>query len=193
MRRIRDLLSALAFVVLTAISLWGATLVAKQEFPDPRTLEPIDVRQWLTQRDLAQASAADRSRLIRRLEEQVRSGERMAERNALQPAERQRLQENLLPLLQQWFHDKANAYAQLPADRREEWLDREVGQLEQLVPRGKDQKPSMLKLSQSVYVIGLIGSQMERWIQAADPRTQPRLREFQQALTKRLLSRPHGE
>lgn len=188
MRRIRDFLSTVALVVLTAISLWGATLVARQKFPDPLALEPIDVRQWLTQRDLARASAADRSRIIRRLEEQVRSGERSPEGKALEPAERQQLQNNLLPLLEQWFHDKANAFAEQPEDRREEWLNREVGQLERLVPRGKGGTSSALRLPQSLYAIGLIGSQMEQWIQSADVQTQPRLREFQQALTKRLLS-----
>lgn len=188
MRQFRDLLSLLALVVLTAVSLWGAALVAKQEFPDPATLEPIDVRQWLTQRDLARASTADRSRLIRRLEERIRAGERFAKEKALEPAERRQLQDNLLPLLEQWFHDKANAYAQQPADRREAWLDREVGQLERLVPRGSREKPSVLGLPRSLYAIGLIGSQMEQWIQAANPRMQPRLREFQQALAKRLLS-----
>ena len=192
MRRLRDLLSALALVVLTSLSLWGAALVARQEFPDPQVLEPIDVRQWLTQRDLAQASPSDRSRLIRRLEEQVRSGERLSEGKKLNSDEQSRLQENLMPLLEQWFHDKAHAYAEQPADRREEWMDREVGQLERLIPRGKGEKSSALKLPQSLYAIGLIGSQMEQWISAADSQTQPRLREFQQALTKRLLARPRG-
>jgi hypothetical protein len=190
MRRLRDLLCGLALVASTAISLWGAVLVARQEFPDPLALEPVDLRQWLTQRDLSQASAAVRNRVARRFEEELRGGGNLAaEFRSLDPQQRKRLEENLLLVLEHWFHDKMNRYFEQQPDLRAAWLDQELEQLEQVVNRARDGRGSPLGMPSSLYIIGMIGSRVEEWIQRADPEMQERMREFQRAVQQRVLAR----
>jgi hypothetical protein len=190
MRHLRDLLCALALAASTAVSVWAAVRVARQEFPDPATLEPVDVRQWLVERDLTQASPAVRSRVARRLETELRDrGDLASELRMLDAPQRQRLEENLSLVMEQWFRGKVNRYFEQSPGRRTAWLDREIGELERLFNRGRQGRGSALGLPGSLYMMGLIGGRMEQWIQRADTATQERMREFQRAVNERLLAR----
>ncbi len=92
-------------------------------------------------------------------------------------------------MLGYWFRDKVNRYFDQRPERRTAWLDREIEELEQLFSANRDRnrRRPQSTMPGSLYVIGMIGSRMEQWIQEADPETQQRMREFQRAVQERLL------
>jgi hypothetical protein len=189
MRRIRDLLCTLALTALIAVSLWAAVTVAR-EFPGPSGPEPIDVRHWLTQRDLSAATSAERSRVMRQFERQLRGGENLAAGlPALDSREQELLAENVSLLLEQWFRMKVDSYHAQRPDRRARWLDGQLEQIQQMAGRGRDAANAPLGLPGSLYALGKINSQVEQWIERADPKDQDRMRDFWRAVQERTMSR----
>ncbi len=75
MRQVRDLVCLAAFLCLSSISGWAAVRVGQQEFPDAKALEPVELRSWLTERDLSQMPPATQSRVARRFQDELRRGE----------------------------------------------------------------------------------------------------------------------
>jgi hypothetical protein len=191
MRKVRDLLCAAALMSLTAVCVWAAATVAQQKFPS-EPLEPVELRSWLTERDLSQVSRATQSRVARRFEEELRRGGSWgAESRGLDQQQQRQLEENLTIVLEYWFRDKVNRYFEQRPDRRTAWLDREIEQMEQLFSRNRDRGRgrAALGLPGSLYVLGMLGSRMEAWIERADPKTQERMREFQRAVQERVMAR----
>lgn len=192
MRRLRDLICALAFVILTAVSIWAAVQAAQQDFPDSAALEPVDLRQWLTDGDLSQTNAAARSRLARRFEEELRGGEAVQwakELRSLDPGDAARLEENLSAVLEFWYRDKVNRYFDQRPERRAAWLDREIEHLERVFKgsRGRNEPP--LGGAGALFVMGRAGVHMDQWISRADPPMQEKMREFQGAVLERMMAR----
>jgi hypothetical protein len=190
MREIRELLCLAALLSLSSISVWAAVQVAQQDFPAASALEPVELRSWLTERDLSQMTPATQSRVARRFQDELRRGGNWgADPRSLDPQQRELLEENLTIVLGYWFRDKMNRYFDQRPERRTAWLDREIEELEQLIGgnRDRNRRRSPATIPGSLYVIGMIGSRMEKWIQQADPETQQRMREFQRAVQERLL------
>ena len=188
MRKLKDLICAAAFVALTAISVWGAVQVYRTPMPDASTLEPLNLRQLLTEEDLSQASPAVRSRVVRRFDDLLRSGrqEWLAEWTNVKGPQRDRLEQNLSVLMERWFREQTERYFDQPVERREAWLDGEFRRL-QRVFGGGNRRGRPRDLATSLYVLGVIGNHMEQWIQRADPEMQPKMREFQRACQQRIL------
>jgi hypothetical protein len=192
MRRLRDLLCALAFFVLTSVSVWAAVQVSRQDYPDAAALEPVDLGQWLIERDLSQASVATRSRLARRFEEDLRNGAAanwIGQLRSVEPQQTARLQENFAAIMEFWYRDKVNRYFDQSPDRREAWLDREIGRLERVLKGLRGKNDTVAGMSGSLYLLGIAGSYIEQWTQRADPPMQERMREFQGVVRDRLMDR----
>ena len=93
MRWIRDAVCLAALLTMTSLTVWGTVQAARQELPDAETLEPVDLRSWLTERDLSSSSDAVRSRVSRRFDEELHAAsgsvvivERLGARGVARPA-----------------------------------------------------------------------------------------------------------
>lgn len=192
MRWIRDSLCGLALVSLTAVSVWAAVTVAR-EFPRPAVQASDDIRQWLTEHDLSQASAAERSRVVRQFEKELRGGEDLAaELRTLDDRQRELLKDNLALLLEQWFQDKVDRYFEQRPRLRAAWLDAEIEEIARFASRGREVR-SFPSGPAPLYALGMINNQVEQWIERAKPERQEPMREFWRAVQARALARQRPE
>ncbi len=189
MRRIRDFLCGLAFAAFTAVSVWGVILAA-QEFPESLRRQPVSVRQWLLEHDLAQQSAAVRSRVAHQIEKELLGGGNLAaDFRDLGDSDRARLESNLDLVLEQWYRSKVTQYVEKRPKDRKAWLDGQIKQFERAFGENAAGREALMPRTEALPTLALVLTRLETWTQRADPQMQQDMREFQEALQQRILSR----
>jgi hypothetical protein len=190
MHRVKDAISFLVLLFVLWISLAAVVQVARQELPSQQA-DPVDLGYWLTERDLAAESRDTKSKLLRRMEEELTSRrDRRGQFADLDEVRRKRLEQNLSLLFQQWVLEKADHYHSLPEAERNDYLDAELDKVTAWIAKrlpGDDNSKNPFPVALAGLVA--VGPQIQAWIKQADPDQQPRLREFQRALQNRLIVR----
>lgn len=190
MSRLKNLMTALVLLAACAVSVLAAVQVARQPLPAEMT-EPVELRTWIIERDLSQEPAETRAQVARRLEKEFRRDSPLVlELRQLDPAERQRAQENIVQLIESLFIAKAHEYARQPEHRRQQYLDRELDRLTKLIdPQRATELHSATFSPAGFAAIALFQQRLEQWVERADPESRPKLREFATALQNRWLAR----
>jgi hypothetical protein len=127
MLRRRDLLSALALILLSAISLAAAAQALLRVWATRHEMDRAELVAWMTERDVSSLPRAIRLRLARRFEQDFAAGhDWKQELSQLDGPQRQRLGENYFELSQTWFLEKVDRYYELPEPRRTDYVDSQI-------------------------------------------------------------------
>lgn len=123
----RDLLSAVALAILSAISLAAAAQAYFFGFSAEQALSRAELIAWLTTRQTASLPRARKLKLARQFEQDFASGgDWKQDLEQLPPAARDRLMENYLELSQAWMLDKVDRYYELREPERTEYIDSQI-------------------------------------------------------------------
>lgn len=127
MIRRRDLLSAGALILLSAISLAAAAQALLRVWATGHEMDRAELVAWMTERDVSSLPRAIRLRLARRFEQDFAAGhDWKQELSRLDGPQRQRLGENYFELSQTWFLEKVDRYYELPELRRTDYVDSQI-------------------------------------------------------------------
>lgn len=131
MRTVRKMLSALALVVLVGATVAAGVTVWSGSLPDPNDADERNLARWLVTRDLAAEPPTVRTKLLRRLERELRSGPNLSGLNGQLTAEqREALWKNIETLAWDWLREQAATYARLPPGESSAFLDRQLAFVE---------------------------------------------------------------
>jgi hypothetical protein len=193
MRRIRGILTGIALIGLTGVSL----VAAGQVFWRGMQGTPIVQRPYRFDRlyteNLVTASSATHRAFIRGLEQDFERGaDWRARMEELDDEQRDRFQENLTLLAEVWFNGKVDRYFELPPGERDAYIDGLFGQVERwastaqaVANRGGDAQAR----GQMALFGPLILSRAQEWLDKAPPDRQEQIREFQTAVQARFFLR----
>lgn len=131
MRWIRSFLTYLVLIAATGVTVAAAVVSARNGLPRRELTDYSEIVRWLATSDAAEVSDETQRRLIAKIEESVHSGFDWESRlNALPADERKRSLNNLFELMRIWFLEKVTTFHELPPSRREEYVLREVRQMQ---------------------------------------------------------------
>jgi hypothetical protein len=123
----RDFVSALALVILSAISLAAAAQALLFGWSSQRSLSRDELLASLTTQQVAALPRASKLKLARQLEQDfVSGGDWKPDLERLQPAERERLLENYAELSLAWLLDKVDRYFELREPQRTQYIDSQI-------------------------------------------------------------------
>jgi hypothetical protein len=146
---------------------------------------------WLATRDLAVEPLATRREIARRIVAELESGLELEQAASdLTDEHRDILRANGLLLMEAWLSDEAARYAELPADERTDYVDARLDQVEgwglfQFLSGPAGPPASGGEQSAPVSLM----TQVNVWIDRAEPARQPHLRALVADLQRRLLWR----
>jgi len=127
MARRRELLSALALVVLSAVSLAAAAQAVVSGWSARREMDRAELVAWLTERDVSSLPRAIRLKLARRFEQDFAGGhDWKQELSELDEPRRRRMTENYFELSQTWFLEKVDRYYELQEPQRTDYVDSQI-------------------------------------------------------------------
>lgn len=158
----------------------------------PRMLQAVrdGILCWLATSDLADEPMPTRRELARRIVRDLNAGFRLDQISLpMDDTQRQRLADNTRLLLEAWLYNEAEEFADLPRERRTEYLDRQLenvsrwGIFDLLTPQ-----PSAADSATTIDWLRFMQT-VEGWIAAADAEHQPRLRQLVSAVHQRILWR----
>jgi hypothetical protein len=201
MRQLRGILTGIALIGLTGVSLLAAAQVAWRGMQGTSIVERPYQFDRLHREDLATASEVTRRQFVRGLEQDLERGidwrSRMEELNDEQ---RDRLQENLTLLAEDWFNAKVDRYFELPSAERDAFIEGLFGQVERWAASaqatanvGGDEDGGTVDDDRARGQMALFGplvlSRAQEWLEKAPPERQEQIREFQTAVQTRLFLR----
>jgi hypothetical protein len=179
-------------LLLTRIDQWKAGADGQQKDRIHKFVAATETR-WLAVHDLSKESPQARQSLARRLDTQLQGNfDWQSAAGQLTDAQRQRLWENVLLLLEPWFMDKVDHYFTLAGSERVAYLDRLLDKVTAL--RGVEalfpgqHEPTKVP-GQQAKLVGVLLDQVEKWKAAADPQRKERIGEFVAAVQIHWLMR----
>ena len=185
MRSHRGILVLFVSVALLAAGGVAASVWLWPGLPDPAVADRDGLLRWLVARDLSAESAETRRTLALRLDDEFSSGIDWQETTGqLDDAQRQRVWENILVLLEPWFMEKADVYAQLDDAKRPEYVDQLIDSI--AIWQGADslQPQGNAATDQPEGLLSILFEQVEQWQQDADPQRRERIGQFLLAIKK---------
>jgi hypothetical protein len=194
MSQIRGALTAIAFVLLSAVALAAMVQTITYGLPNTLASSASALIAALASQDLSRATRSDKVKLGERLERELSEGvDWPAELTALTEPQRQRLVNNVAELAKESFDAKVEHYFRLSEKRRTKFLDRHVDEILHwavLLDRvGRAEGESLIG---PAALAGLM-MRVNQWYSAASPEELARMQQFQKALgeqmTKRLMRR----
>lgn len=188
MPNIRNLLSFVALVALSALSLTAIAQAWLVPLRTGRDLGRGQVIGWLVSRDLGQESTPARLRLARQLAEDLREGNDWTEAIApLDAAARGRLRDNVRELARVWLVDRATAYFAVPEPYRADFLDEQLDDIMDWPIFHEGQSVGLLAgLPRDA---NSAVRELEAWASALSPAESQQVRQFLGALYVRWLRR----
>jgi len=160
--------------------------------PDPADADCDELVQWLVVRDLRNESPETLSVLMRRLEEEFRTGFDWSTRaDDLDESQRKQIWDNVVLLMKPWFFDKTERYFQLADDQRPAYVD----ELIDMITAWKDidslrtpEDPAASRSEQGG-LLATLAEKMEEWKQGVNPAERERIEEFSKAIQVRIFRR----
>ncbi|MGE0607893.1 MAG: hypothetical protein AB7O62_12435 [Pirellulales bacterium] len=189
MRWIRDLITLTALIGLTAVSIAGVFVAARQSLSTPPAAVRRDGWTQLIQTDLASADRSEQRAALSELEESLNSAADWQTRAAeLTVEQRERLVANLDVLGPLWLADEAERYFDRPPESRDDYLDRRITQLQQLISAAKNiQADGANAVPGSLLTDAPL--MLNRWMEAIEPERREQTQKFVQAAVFRFLAR----
>jgi hypothetical protein len=128
MRRLRDLLTFLAFVGLVGISVTAAVRAWQTGLPPVAEDRREELRHLLAAGRVEDLPAEHQRKLLRQLENELRDGvDWQAELNEIPPKKRGMVANNIAGLASLWLEEKMEEYFSIPdSDERDQFVDREI-------------------------------------------------------------------
>jgi hypothetical protein len=131
MRTVRKILSALVLLGLIGATVAAGVTVWTTRLPDPEAADERDLARWLVTRDLAAEPVGMRTKLLRRLEIELRRGPNLADLHSqLTPEQRQTLWSNIETLAWEWLREQSVVYAGLPPGQGGAFVDKQLAFVE---------------------------------------------------------------
>jgi hypothetical protein len=146
---------------------------------------------WLATRSLADEPRGTRRELARRIVEELNAGLTLSRLDdGLSVEQRATLKSNGLLLLEAWLHVEAERFADLPAAHRTAYLDARLDDVAdwELVDWFADGSGGVPAVNSTAGLVGLM-TQVDQWIERAEPEHRPRLRTLVQQLQQRMVWR----
>lgn len=195
MHRVRGLLTFSVLVILSGISLAAMVHVARQGLPERAIVDRSEVRAWLVQRNVQEASGRTRERLVAHLENDFRTGFSWQEELlSMTPAEQQQFNENFNLLMEQWFMSKVDGYFAIEPPDRNRYLDREISSLMSwqaisAVDTSELNAPRQFDRRVQLGFFGELMQKIHQWRRDAEPERRKQISEFLLAVQDRILTR----
>ncbi len=127
MQRHRGLLTVVALGLLGVVSLAAAIQVFQDGLPNPKVAGRTDIRDWLSQNDLAAEPRETKLALAKRLELDFRQGfDWQAEFDNMSVDQQRQFSDNFIAIMEVWFREKVDNYFDQPKEDQEDYLDREI-------------------------------------------------------------------
>lgn len=194
LRRLRGLLTGLALIGLTGISLVAAGQVIWRGIEGAGIVQRPYEPERLYRDDLAFASDTTQREFIRGLERDLDAGVDWRARLAdLDETQRERFEGNLTLLAERWFNSKVDRYYELPEAERDAYIDGLFKQVErwgQTASAAADEGDEAGQPDAQWATFGpVVMSRAGEWLDQAPPERQEQIREFQAAVQTRMLLR----
>lgn len=121
-----------ACVALMSVAGGAGYFLVYPLLPDPTVASREQLLRWVVLRDLSQETFGTRQALVRRLDVEFDQAPDLAgPAKGLTDSQSTRLRENIAILVEPWFVDKVEHFAQLPQKERLGYVDRFLDRLEQ--------------------------------------------------------------
>ncbi len=202
MKRHRGILTIVALVALGTLSLGvGLELYRRDRLPDPEVADGNALMKWLATRELSEETPEIRQKLVRRL------GRFLDEQDPQQPFDLQEVLDqldddqteqfwsNVYLLAELWFLERVETYHQLDDDDRQNFLSETIDRVKTwgVLDWTATDTPAGASFAAQA---GLIGKQMQPWIDAREDDERKKIEQFLSGLSdffwaqeiKRLMS-----
>jgi hypothetical protein len=194
LRRLRGLLTGLALIGLTAISLVAAGQVIWQGIEGAGIVQRPYEPERLYLDDLAFASDTTQQEFIRGLEDGLDAGVDWRTRlTDLDELQREQFEANLTLLAERWFNNKVDRYYELPEAERDAYIDglfKKVERWGKTVSAAAENGDDADQPDAQWATFGpVVMSRAGEWLEQAPPERQEQIREFQAAIQTRMLLR----
>ena len=184
MKRHRGILTLVALVALGTLSLGvGLELYRRDRLPDPEVADGDALMKWLATRELSEETPEIRQKLVRRL------GRFLDEQDPQQPFDLQEVLgqldddqteqfwSNVYLLAELWFLERVETYHQLDEDDRQEFLSGTIDRVKTwgVLDWTATDTPAGAGFAAQA---GLIGKQMQPWIDAREDDERKKIEQF---------------
>lgn len=146
---------------------------------------------WLATQDLKEQVMDARKELAKRVVAELDNGLNLKKTTGfVSPARLRVLKQNAMLLVEAWMHLLADEYAQLPADRKQPFIDgiiRSVKRWQLLEFIANDPSTSSPTPTNPLTGMMEFRNTVQIWIDRADPQMKPRLKRLSQAIQQRAL------
>ena len=194
MKRHRGILTIVALVALGTLSLGvGLELYRRDRLPDPEVADGDALMKWLATRELSEETPEIRQKLVRRL------GRFLDEQDPQQPFDLQEVLgqldddqteqfwSNVYLLAELWFLERVETYHQLDEDDRQEFLSGTIDRVKTwgVLDWTATDTPAGAGFAAQA---GLIGKQMQPWIDAREDDERKKIEQFLSGLRNFFLA-----
>ena len=194
MKRHRGILTIVALVALGTLSLGvGLELYRRDRLPDPEVADGDALMKWLATRELSEETPEIRQKLVRRL------GRFLDEQDPQQPFDLQEVLgqldddqteqfwSNVYLLAELWFLERVETYHQLNEDDRQNFLSGTIDRVKTwgVLDWTATDTPAGAGFAAQA---GLIGKQMQPWIDAREDDERKKVEQFMNGLRNFFLA-----
>lgn len=186
--------AVLVLLVLVGAGLAGTAGMAyyRMRLPDPRTADRDGLIRWIALRDLSQEPAETRRLLAQRFEEEFREGgDWGAAKDRLSPAQRERVWDNVLQLLEAWLELKVDRYAELAQNERLAFIDSTIDTVRAWKGIGalRGEETASSETAKKPPLLLILLERMDHWKGKLDPDRRQRISQFVADLQVRWVQR----
>jgi hypothetical protein len=160
--------------------------------PEPASADRSGLLRWLVLRDLEREPPEVCRALARRFEQEFAGGVNLgATKDRLNPAQQERVWNNVIQLLKAWFADRVDRYAQASAAERTAVVDATIDTISVWKGIGDlraDANPTAGP-SEPKGLLPLFLERLDEWKRDLEPQRQQQMTQFVQALEARWIQR----
>lgn len=187
MRRLKDLLTAVALIALCGVSISGAYRVWRCELPERSPNEMRELWDLLTNEDIREYDDRTLGRLAARLETELAQDTSLRDRlDELDVTQRNRLNSNIPALLRVWYFKHADAYGRLAGNEpaRAAYVDEQFGNIFALLAASDlGGRGALGRADAALRFLGLV----ETWLAEEPAERVVHARDFNQAVLAQVM------
>lgn len=190
MSYLRGVLTAVLFVLLSAIAIAAAVRTARTALPADMASTATALLQALVSQDVSRTSESDRVKLGDRVQREFSEDvDWRSEIGALTPEQRDRLVQNVTELAIASFDSKVERFFRQPEKRRPQFIDRQIDEIiHWAIVLDRVTRTEGEALVGPAALAGLMG-RIGQWYSGASPEKLARLQTFQKAVAEQMPKR----
>jgi hypothetical protein len=193
-RKVRDALTLIAFVIVVAVSIAAAVEAARQGLPEPVFSDPLERLRWLSLHDIRQEPRDVKLRHAHRLEEDFsKKVDWQGQIELFDDTQWKQFEENFDELMRIWFMQKVDTWSSLPAEDQNLYLDDQLGYLMSWKALQREQpqnsKGGRRRRQQKPESFTAVRKRVQGWMAAEGPEQRGRIENFVEAVIARIVQR----